>query len=180
LVERQKFRLEQDSARALSRHHQQRAHLRIERAHDQGFPSARLNFDDPDAKYGSPESRTMVPQSQAEPPPIQRMEHHHHCSGPGKYPLLGLFVPFLLCIIMHLSLLLVLLKTIHLLFYNKTKRIIKFWKFCENSCEKKKQTEDFEKKRSKEGTVQSFSHQSNTLWPPSCSLLSSIITHPGT
>ncbi|KAK1664652.1 hypothetical protein QYE76_052811 [Lolium multiflorum] len=48
LVERQKFRLEQDSVRAVS-HYRNRA--RMERIQAQGFPSARLNFDDPDGEH---------------------------------------------------------------------------------------------------------------------------------
>jgi hypothetical protein len=64
LAERQKFRLEQASVRAVSQFRQQRNRARMERAHQQGFPSARLNFDDPDAEvqvaqiqnYGVPES----------------------------------------------------------------------------------------------------------------------------
>ncbi|KAK1663288.1 hypothetical protein QYE76_051447 [Lolium multiflorum] len=50
LVERQKFRLEQDSVRAVSHYCNERNRLRMERIQAQGFPSARLNFDDPDGE----------------------------------------------------------------------------------------------------------------------------------
>jgi hypothetical protein len=50
LAERQKFCLEHDSVRAVSQYRQQRNCLRMERAREQGFPSARLNFDDPDGE----------------------------------------------------------------------------------------------------------------------------------
>ncbi|KAK1678366.1 hypothetical protein QYE76_039214 [Lolium multiflorum] len=50
LAERQKFRLEQDEVRAVSHYRQQRNRLRMERARANDFPSARLNFDDPDGE----------------------------------------------------------------------------------------------------------------------------------
>ncbi|KAK1665954.1 hypothetical protein QYE76_054113 [Lolium multiflorum] len=50
LVERQKFRLEQDSVRAVSHYRNERNRARMERIQAQGFPSARLNFDDPDGE----------------------------------------------------------------------------------------------------------------------------------
>jgi hypothetical protein len=50
LAERQKFHLEQDSVRAVSQYRQQRNRVRMGRARDQGFPSARLNFDYPDGE----------------------------------------------------------------------------------------------------------------------------------
>ncbi|KAK1643055.1 hypothetical protein QYE76_060860 [Lolium multiflorum] len=50
LAERQKFRLEQDEVRAVSHYRQQRNRRRMERARASDFPSARLNFDDPDGE----------------------------------------------------------------------------------------------------------------------------------
>ncbi|KAK1681323.1 hypothetical protein QYE76_042171 [Lolium multiflorum] len=50
LAERQKFRLEQDEVRAVSHYRQQRNRRRMERARANDFPSARLNFDDPDGE----------------------------------------------------------------------------------------------------------------------------------
>jgi hypothetical protein len=50
LVERQKFRLEQDSVRAVSHYRNERNRARMERIQAQGFPSARLNFDNPDGE----------------------------------------------------------------------------------------------------------------------------------
>jgi hypothetical protein len=50
LAERQKFRLEQDSVIAVSHYRQERNCLRLERAREQGFPSAHLNFDDPNGE----------------------------------------------------------------------------------------------------------------------------------
>ncbi|KAK1694635.1 hypothetical protein QYE76_011332 [Lolium multiflorum] len=50
LVERQKFRLEQDSVRAVSHYRNERNRARMERIQAHGFPSARLNFDDPEAE----------------------------------------------------------------------------------------------------------------------------------
>ncbi|KAK1698321.1 hypothetical protein QYE76_015018 [Lolium multiflorum] len=50
LAERQKFRLEQDEVRAVSHYRQQRNRRRMERARANDFPSARLNFDDPNGE----------------------------------------------------------------------------------------------------------------------------------
>lgn len=50
LAERQKFRLEQDEVRAVSHYRQQRNRRCMERARANDFPSARLNFDDPDGE----------------------------------------------------------------------------------------------------------------------------------
>ncbi|KAK1641801.1 hypothetical protein QYE76_059606 [Lolium multiflorum] len=86
LAERQKFRLEQDEVRAVSHYRQQRNRRRMERARANDFPSARLNFDDPDGEIrvariqnpdipeGSRAARGAPPPPPPPPPEVPRAE----------------------------------------------------------------------------------------------------------
>ncbi|KAK1633025.1 hypothetical protein QYE76_007340 [Lolium multiflorum] len=76
LAERQKFRLEQDELRAISHYRQQRNRRRMERARANDFPSARLNFDDPDGEIRVAQIRTLTSRKEVGLPPIERRTEH--------------------------------------------------------------------------------------------------------
>ncbi|KAK1652091.1 hypothetical protein QYE76_069896 [Lolium multiflorum] len=71
LVERQKFRLEQDSVRAVSHYCNERNRACMGRIQAQGFPSARLKFDNPDGevRVARPTNPDIPESSRAATPP---------------------------------------------------------------------------------------------------------------